>query len=424
MKHLFPDGPKKILIISSWAPPMIGGPQSLYNVFSQFPKDSYSILTSYNIIWDTQKSNVSGSWLPCKYYFFDHKGEINGGSVKILTASKNVNIAKKVFDFFKALPVFNLIVISALLVYSIFSTTKKTITISKQNKFNMLLGLSDIGYALISTYFAHKITKIPYALYIFDVYKGYKFELPYKFLASLFEKVIFKNAKIIIVTNKATEDLYKKRYGDSLNIKIIHNSVFTDAYDKIRVERHITAPYKIIFTGYVYWAQEQSLLNLIKAMEQLIDLPVELLIYSPKPTDAIRNSIVNKNNIKLLSANQSEIPKIQNEATLLFLPLSWNTNAPAIITTATPGKYTDYLASGRPMLVHAPDYAYVSQYTKENQLGLVVDKNDIQLLADTIRNFIKYPGNGQNYVNNALKIFYQNHDAKKNAKKLAKLLEI
>ena len=415
---------RKILIISSWAPPMIGGPQSLYNIFSQFPKKSYSILTSYNIIWDTLKSKVYGSWLPCKYYFFDNKGEVNGDNTNILNVNQNVKVGKNIFDFFKKVPFINFFVILALIVYFIFSTVKKTIIINKQKKFNLLLGLSDVGYALISTYITHKITKIPYALYIFDVYKGYKFELPYKMLANIFEKVIFKNAKLIIVTNQATKDLYIKRYGDNLNIQIIHNSVFTDTYDKIRKNHQLSKPYKIIFTGYVYWAQEQSLLNLIKAMDLLKDLPIELLIYSPKPTDDIRKSIINSKSIKLLSANQSEIPRIQNEATLLFLPLAWNTNSPAIITTATPGKYTDYLASGRPMLVHAPDYAYVSKYTKKHQLGLVVDKNDVNSLANSIRNFLKDPNIGQNYVNNALQIFYQNHDAKVNAKKLTEYLEM
>jgi glycosyltransferase involved in cell wall biosynthesis len=164
--------------------------------------------------------------------------------------------------------------------------------------------------------------------------------------------------------------------------------------------------------------------NLIKALDFLSDLPLELHLYIPQLIESIKKLAQGKKNIKLLSANQSEMPKIQSSATLLFLPLSWNTKSPDIIATATPGKFTDYLASGRPMLVHAPDYAYVSKYTKENQLGLVVDKNDVQLLADTIRNFFKYPSVGQRYINNALKIFYQNHDARKNAQKLKKLLEM
>jgi len=52
---------KKVLIISSWAPPAIGGPQNLYNLLRDFPEDSYCLLTSfYNI--DNQSAKI-GNWL-------------------------------------------------------------------------------------------------------------------------------------------------------------------------------------------------------------------------------------------------------------------------------------------------------------------------------------------------------------------------
>jgi hypothetical protein len=41
---------------------MIGGPQNLYNLFSQFPRDYYVILTCANVI--DPRSAATGSWLP------------------------------------------------------------------------------------------------------------------------------------------------------------------------------------------------------------------------------------------------------------------------------------------------------------------------------------------------------------------------
>jgi glycosyltransferase involved in cell wall biosynthesis len=112
------------------------------------------------------------------------------------------------------------------------------------------------------------------------------------------------------------------------------------------------------------------------------------------------------------------MPRVQSEATLLFLPLAWGTDAPDIIATASPGKFTDYLASGRPMLVHAPDYSYIARYTREHDVGIVVDRNDVGALADAVREFLQDPARGSRYVENALNVFKTHHDARENAKKL------
>jgi glycosyltransferase involved in cell wall biosynthesis len=159
-------------------------------------------------------------------------------------------------------------------------------------------------------------------------------------------------------------------------------------------------------------------------MKKLSDLPLNLELYIPSASPVIKKVILGQTNILLTSAPPGAMPQIQSQATLLFLPLAWNTKAPDIIATATPGKFTDYLASGRPMLIHAPDYAYVSRYGKENNLGLVVDQNSVDALAKAIRDFLADPAQGQKYIDNALRVFHQNHDAHKNAIKLTELLKM
>ena len=62
---------KKILIISSYAPPsMGGGPQILFNLLRDFPENSYCILTSFHNI--DNLSAKTGTWLKEKYIFYDN----------------------------------------------------------------------------------------------------------------------------------------------------------------------------------------------------------------------------------------------------------------------------------------------------------------------------------------------------------------
>jgi len=414
---------KKALIISSWAPPMIGGPQNLYNLFSQFPKQSYSIVTSFINIDKATHSGVQGSWLPCKYFFYDKNISLDKATIKTTKNKVSSSLSNNDTNSYLS-KIFKPLLISLAIIKNVFLYIKTIKKATQETKADLLIGFSDQGLALISVWLTHKIYKTPYYLFFFDIYKKNVLPQPYKFIARLFEHSIISNATLSIMTNAGTEEYYHKLYGTKIKTAVIHNSVFPESYQKIRTNYSPTLPYSIIFTGNVSWPQEQSVLNLIGAMDYLANLPVELKLYIPNPTEKLKSAVLNKNNIQLSSANQEYIPKIQAEATLLFLPLSWNTKSPDIIATATPGKFTDYLASGRPMLIHAPDYAYVSQYSREHNLGLVVDKNNVELLAKAISDYLAKPEVGNEYVKNSLEIFYKNHDAIKNAEKLTNSLNM
>lgn len=420
----------KILILSSWAPPMPGGPQNMYNIFSQFPREDFCILTSYTSVREAEKSAVPAPWLPCDYYYYDKELFTEGASaVKEKSVSLIPDVKKsfrsRLATFLRAIPLVGFRVYETLgTIALIRHITNATVATIRKTSSTKLMGVSDKGPALIATYLAHRKTKLPYVIHLYDLYRGNNITGFLRYLARWLEGPILKNASVVILTNEGTEEYYQQRYGNSIKTAVLHNATFGESYEKIRTPYDPKPPYKIVFTGHVYWPQEEAVLNLVRAMEQLADLPVILELYIPNPPASITQAIVGKKNITLGSAPQSEMPRIQNSATLLFLPFAWNTPSPDIIATATPGKFTDYLASSRPMLIHAPDYAYVSRYAKQHDLGLVVDTNDIGFLAETVRNFLENPQQGLRYVQNALRIFDANHDAYKNAEKLTKLLNM
>ena len=94
--------------------------------------------------------------------------------------------------------------------------------------------------------------------------------------------------------------------------------------------------------------------------------------------------------------------------------LSWRTKSQAIIDTATPGKLTDYLIAGRPMLIHAPASTFLVKYAKENKFAAVADEENIEQLKEMIKLLIKDKALGKEMVKNAQQTFFKNHDARKN----------
>jgi hypothetical protein len=164
-------------------------------------------------------------------------------------------------------------------------------------------------------------------------------------------------------------------------------------------------------------------MNLISAMRELEDIPVRLHLYVPNADEELKRIATTRKNVRVAAAPQSEMPDIQCGATILFLPLSWHTRSPGVIATATPGKLADYLASGRPMLIHAPPYAYINEYARREQFAQLVDEERIDKLSGAVRKLIFDVQYSRRLIENAKRTLYKNHDATANAQRLANILE-
>jgi glycosyltransferase involved in cell wall biosynthesis len=399
---------------------MIGGAQSLYNVFSCIT-GPYAILTSREaLLGSLAYSRLRGPSLPCPYY------AIEGGRFEPPSISETppapaypARMVTLIRAVTRTTAVGRQSVRLAVMVRGVAKYLRGGRKAIVAEHSELLVGISDGGTALISTWLLSLVSRRPYALYLFDLYRGNNLLQPGRLLARLFEGSIVTRAKKVIVTNEATEQYYQRRYPGRIRTAVVHNSVR---------ERHVTEdyaphpPFTIVFTGNVYWAQLHSVLNLIKAAKLLSDLPLNIRLYVTDAAPELVEAVRGQPRITMAAAHQSEMPRIQSEATLLFLPLAWHTQSPDIISTATPGKFTDYLASGRPMLIHAPDYAFVSRHARQHQLGLVVDQDSPELLAAAILEFLQHPEQGKTYVKNALAMFQQDYEAGKNARVLAEIL--
>lgn len=413
-------GLKKILIVSSYAPPSIGGPQNLYNLLKDYPRSSYYILTSfYNI---DNLSARKGTLLNGEYIFYDNL-KANKETLKSQNRDKNKQKGRSFISWLKHLMkvssfIRNLSGIPIILgqIRMITQAGKKAI---RKKKIETLLAISDYGPALISTYLIHKATKKPFYILFFDIYRGNFFPFPGGTLASIFEPKLIKSAEKIIVTNEGTKEFYGTRYGSAIKNKIvvIHNSAFPEPYLKFHSPYGPKPPYTILYTGRIYWPQIRSLKNLIRTIEEIKDIEINLKIYCPNPRDYLKRiGIVENKKIKILTAPPQEMPKIQTQADILFLPLSWNTKSPDIINTATPGKLTDYLIAGKPMLIHAPPSTYLVKYAKQKKFALVVDKEDISELKKAIKKLLTDKYFAWQIINNAQKTFFENHDINKTSK--------
>jgi len=295
--------------------------------------------------------------------------------------------------------------------------------IIRDKKIGLMIAMTDGGTVLCTTYLLSKLTGVPYYVEFLDIYKENRLAPLEKLFAQFFEPILFRNAAQLIVTNQGTKEFYEKQYGvGKLPFVVIHNSTPGEPYEPLITPYDPKPPYTILFSGSVYWAQLQGLQNLIRAVQEITDIDVRLDIYATKnPQQRDLLTQISSPRIRVSTARPEDMPRIQTEADILFVSLSWHTDCQPIIDTATPGKLSDYLIAGRPMLVHSPASSYLSRYAREEEFGEVVDEDDVELLKQAIRKLLTDIPYSKQLVENARKTFYKNHDTKLVARQFIEL---
>jgi glycosyltransferase involved in cell wall biosynthesis len=413
---------RKVLVVAPFVTPKIVAP-NLHPLLSRIDEEDYAILTTVEGI--PEGVAAGRPWLAGRYCFCDDPSATRQTAALPRRPTMSTGLRAGIVRVATRLHARRLLrrLAAPMLVFTRTARfVRGGLRAVAQARCELLLGVSDNGPAIIATYLVARMTRTPYVYYLLDLYRGNRFPWSARWLARLLERRMFTGAECVVTSNAATAQYYRTRYADRVRLDVVHIVTADDAYASEPPAYDPRPPYVISYTGAVYWAQWQAVANGIRAMDLLRDLPVQLRIYCQFPPPELTDMAAGRANVWLGRARSSEMPRIQREATLLLVALGWRTGAPDIVATATPGKSVEYLASGRPMLVHAPEYAYISRHAKKHRLGLVVDEDDPAALARAVRAFLRAPEVGREYVANAREMYRRRHDPDAAAERFVSIL--
>jgi hypothetical protein len=140
----------------------------------------------------------------------------------------------------------------------------------------------------------------------------------------------------------------------------------------------------IVFTGAIYDAQAEAVRRLVAALGRPELDGARLHLFSQLSEAVIAESgIAPGPRVTLAAASNAEAVAAQRAADVLFLPIAFDARE-AVRRTASPSKLPEYLAAGRPILVHAPPDAYIARYAREHGFAEVVDAPDEEALAAAV----------------------------------------
>jgi len=234
-------------------------------------------------------------------------------------------------------------------------------------------------------YLASRRAGVPFYAYIFDHYTYREWSDPVKqFWARRFEPVLMRGAARVIAPNEVLGDELRRKYG--IDPLVIGNSLDLTPYEALGGEAPANGDgkIKIVYTGDIYEAHYDAFRNLLAAIERLGRAEVELHLYTPRSPDELAAQNIRGPIVWHQHHAPSEMPRIQRQATLLFLPLAFSSPYPDLVRTSATTKLGEYLAARRPVLVHAPPDSFVAWYFRKHQCGVVADQCDPALLCQSI----------------------------------------
>lgn len=350
----------RVAILSETLPPATNGQAVILSRLLQaFSPEEYCLLSTY----DPDSSTGDGiGRLPGQYHRFAPDFQLTRGyRWGLLRLREMVNIA-----------------------LGILGRARQVSHIIKQEGCDAVVACTGEVVDLPAAYLASRRAGIPFYAYLFDYYSYREWWNPArKFWAYRLESMLLRAATGVVVPNEVLAEDLRRRYG--VEATIIHNGLDIAPYGAAADEKFKQLhDIEIVYTGDIYDAHYDAFRNIVAAIRQLDRYDAKLHLFTPRTATELNAVGISGPVICHPTLAPSEIPRIQRQADVLFLPLAFRSPYPEVIRTSATAKLGEYLASRRPLLVHAPADAFVSRYVREHRCGFVVDRDDPVALAETM----------------------------------------
>ena len=351
----------KFALVSHIVPPS-GTGQSviIYRMLRELDPQSYCLISTDDHSDKTPSENPS-QLLACNYHYLPPPFSFTRGyrfGLQQLRESVNLSLA-------------------------IIEHSRRIAEIVRRERCEAVVACTGDVTILPAAYLASRLTRVPFYAYVFDHYSYREWDNPVaRFWARRLERLLMKGAAGIIAPNEILRDDLQRRFG--VEATVIHNSFDMSPYETQEPIHKESAEIRVVYTGAVYEAHFGAFRNLMTAIRKLGRPGINLHLYTNQPDETLERENVRGPIVKHPQESMTEMPRVQMEADILFLPLAFDSPYPDLVRTSATTKLGEYLASQRPVLVHAPRDSFVSWYFRHYECGVVVDEDDPARLAEGI----------------------------------------
>ena len=267
----------------------------------------------------------------------------------------------------------------------------------------------------VGAYFAHRLTGAPLVIYEMDEWRaslvGALNERIPLALENLFHRRIARAARTVWVMSNQMAEEFRARFG--IKAKALPASVEVDkfAHGRRHGERTHHDEFRLLYTGSISTPQAGAIRNVLRAIQSQPDDRTSLVIYSGQSAEELAKQGITGPKLRVeRSVAPEKLPDVLATADALLLPFSFEEQQRAVVSTSLPSKVADYLASGVPVLVHAPPYATITSLATNEGWAEVVDEPSIARLAAALQHLATNKSLRKRYAENALRIARARYD--------------
>jgi hypothetical protein len=198
--------------------------------------------------------------------------------------------------------------------------------------------------------------------------------------AKRIQEYVFSEAASVMLMSDGMVRFYGEKY--QLECKALPHS-----YPEViptSISEPITIEKQGFFSGGIYEINGHALARVAQSL-YLMDYP--LFLTSKTTTNTLEYYNIPSSNIRMgFLPSRDQYLNVLQQQDFLILALSWPDESPIHqdeLATIFPTKTPEYLASGRPILVHCPEYYFLARFFRENNCGFVVSERSLETLIET-----------------------------------------
>lgn len=224
-------------------------------------------------------------------------------------------------------------------------------------------------------------------------------------------RMLLGKATLLMSISDSMAEEYKIRY--SKNFITFHNTVNIDFWEKYqKVDYKLSTSPTILYAGRTGLGIQSSLEIVAKAVDVIneeLNTSIKFVLQTPEiPKWISKYTCVEHKGL----VSYNDLPKRFSEADILLIPYDFSPKSIKYIQYSMPTKVPEYMMSGTPILIFAPEMTALVKYAKKSEWAKIVSKNDIPNLCIAIKDLILNKYSREKIGQNAKKIAKEKHDSR------------
>ena len=219
---------------------------------------------------------------------------------------------------------------------------------------------------------------------------------------------LLSQSDLLMSISDGMTNAYKLRYGK--DFIPFHNPIDLEFWNKYQRNNYeLSTPAAILYAGRLGIGIDTSLELIAKAIELVNDnlgLQMKFIIQAKEnPSWSANYTCVEHKSF----VAYDDLPKVFSRADFLILPYDFSPKSIQFIGYSMPTKATEYMISGTPVIIFAPEQTALVSYARKHQWAKIVTDNNVIALSEAITSLTQNKAERESLAQTAIMLAKNNH---------------